>query len=171
MLIFITGFMGSGKSHLLSVWSEQFDGPSLDFDDEIAQRAGIKNSELGSWIKEKGWPAFRSLERELLRDSLKLEKGLFSLGGGTLHENSDLCPLIDKAGSRVWLNTSVDTCWKRAGHDSNRPLVKEGRESFNKLFADRLGLYKSAGISISGEGDAPSFNEFCKKYTDLLKID
>jgi shikimate kinase len=171
MLIFITGFMGSGKSHLFSTWRKETQGTFIDFDHEIAQRVNVEPGQLGHWIELEGWKAFRSIERELLQETLLLSEGVFSLGGGTLHGNDDLCPEMDLVGTRVWMDTPVGVCWERVGGDENRPLVKLGREAFDKLYQERLPLYSSANISISGTKDLPTFREFCKKYRDFLKID
>jgi len=171
MLTFISGFMGSGKSHFLFSWEGDFEGPSYDFDKEICLRLGISDENLGAWIDKEGWPAFRAQERQLLIETLEKGVGLYSLGGGTLHSCADLCSRMDKIANRVWINTSWETCWGRVKGDSNRPLVKKGEQAFQQLYLEREALYTTAKVAISGETSPPNWEEFCNKYRDNLILD
>lgn len=171
MLLYITGFMGSGKSSLFKAWSDDYTGASFDFDSELSSQLGIKDTELGSWIESNGWKAFRAEERGLLEKTLAEGQGLYSLGGGCLHANPDLVSVMDECGLRLLVDTPVETCWNRVSGDRNRPLVSQGKDEFFTLFSEREPLYRSANISISGEGALLSWEKFCNKYRDQLKLD
>jgi shikimate kinase len=150
VLIYLSGFMGSGKTTLAKRWSESFDGEYFDFDQEISRQLEIVPEELGQWIEHNGWEQFRALETELLKKTLTFSKGLFSLGGGTLSsdKNQALVDECDKANV-FWLNTSVESCWARVKDESHRPLVKEGKDAFFSLYFARLAGYKKSKSSVA----------------------
>jgi len=136
--------MGSGKTTLWKKLIQESGKSGFDFDHEIARRLGKTPELLGECIDEMGWEKFRALEVELLKETLsKFEEGLFALGGGTLSSNLAK-ELIDKNRVKVyWLNTPVEKCWERIKDESHRPLVKNGKESFFKLYNERLELYQN----------------------------
>ncbi len=142
MSIYICGFMGSGKTTLLKKIMKSTSQKGFDFDEEIEKRNSLDKGKLGEFIEEKGWPEFRKQEIELLKETLTDEEGVYALGGGTaIHP--DFSKLIEShAHAKVlWLKTPVDICWERAEQNSSRPLVKNGKEAFYKLFSEREKLY------------------------------
>ena len=164
MHLYILGFMGSGKTTLFNKWREQFRGVSLDFDWELATRFGIKPNELGAWIEKFGWEEFRKAESSLLKETLVKGRGLYSLGGGTFSEDNIEYFKTYPEAATLWLNTPVEICWERVKNDTNRPLVKAGKDEFFALYAQREALYSKAKYSLSGEGELPSLDEFWKNY-------
>ena len=164
MHLYILGFMGSGKTTLFEKWREGYEGTLFDFDWELERRFGVGHHELGKWIEENGWEAFRKNERELLKETLEKNEGLYALGGGTFSsQNLSLFQTYPKAIT-VWLNTPVEVCWERVKHDENRPLVKAGKDEFFALYKQREALYSQAKYLISGENELPGLQEFWKNY-------
>lgn len=162
--LYILGFMGSGKTTLFEKWSSTFEGTCYDFDHELARISGIEPDQLGEWIKSKGWEEFRKRERELLLQSLDRKEGLYALGGGTFSaENAQIFQKYPLAKT-LWVQTPVELCWERVKEDSNRPLVKAGKDEFISLYKEREKLYKLANYRISGDREFPSREEFWKNY-------
>ena len=143
MNIYLCGFMGSGKSTLLEKLQKETGKQGFDFDHEIAKRAGVLPEELGNHIEKIGWDAFRSLELELFKETLKTyDDGLFAFGGGTLTIPSVIDAIKSSDAKIYWLNTPIETCWERAKNEGHRPLVKAGKEAFFKLYEERLEIYQ-----------------------------
>lgn len=173
MLLYITGFMGSGKTTLFKRWTleeESFKGFSFDFDCELARRLGIDPHGLGDWIRREGIENFRLQERQLLCETLQKENGLFSLGGGALDDWA-VREIRKKGGLLIWVKTSSSLCWERVKRDDNRPLAQKGKDEFFALYRKRCLFYKKADYEIRGEESFPSFEQFCKKHRVELKID
>ncbi len=168
MIVVIVGFMGAGKSTLLKKWRGEFPGEAADLDELIAKDLKINPLELGDWIRANGLKEFRQVETRVLKEALNLDGSLLlSLGGGAFHrENRELMASF-KSTHSLWVKTPVEECWRRVKSDSNRPLVGQGEEAFSELYHQRKPDYEQANYLLSGEGDFPSWAEFCKKYKIL----
>ena len=81
MRIFLTGFMGSGKTTVGRRLAERLELPFVDLDEEIERRAGMAVREI---FERQGEPAFRALEAEALRQVLALPDVVVATGGGTM---------------------------------------------------------------------------------------
>jgi len=164
MHLYILGFMGSGKTTLFEKWRKDFSGPSFDFDHKLSSLFGVPPDELGQWIESNGWDKFRARECELLMKTLERGEGLYCLGGGAFSEqNIELFKKHPKART-VWLNTPVDICWDRVRGDTNRPLVREGKDKFFALYKQRESLYSQSKYLLSGDKVFPEWGEFWKNY-------
>tara|TARA_Y100000780_G_scaffold232594_1_gene268661 strand:+ start:330100 stop:330570 length:471 start_codon:yes stop_codon:yes gene_type:complete len=145
MNYFLCGFSGAGKSQYLKELSnsEQYKNYQFyDLDDYIfSSLTGY--SGLGEAIEDKGWEWFRSTEQSKLMELLNRENVWVALGGGTLTQD-----LVKKLKSYenikgFWLNTDFETCWSRIEGDTNRPLVKKGKQALRELYLEREPLYKN----------------------------
>ncbi|HEY2738306.1 MAG TPA: shikimate kinase, partial [Thermoanaerobaculia bacterium] len=79
MRIYLTGFMGSGKSTVGRLLAERLGMPFIDLDAEIEQRAGITVREI---FERHGEPVFRRLEQEALRATEEMPDAVVATGGG-----------------------------------------------------------------------------------------
>ncbi|HPI39105.1 MAG TPA: shikimate kinase, partial [Ignavibacteriaceae bacterium] len=75
--IYITGFMGSGKSTLGPIVANTIGWNSYDIDSEIEKRTGMKVTEI---FKSKGEKFFRELESSILDEHSREPEVVVSLG-------------------------------------------------------------------------------------------
>lgn len=144
--IVITGFMGCGKSKIARALARRLDVPVVDLDDIITARQGRTPAQL---ITEDGEPAFRAIETNTLRETLKtIPAGVIALGGGAWIEVRNR-ELIDQYGClSIWLDVPFEVCWGRIETSAeDRPLGRT-REQALKLYERRKPIYQLAAIHI-----------------------
>jgi shikimate kinase len=136
--LFLTGFMGVGKSYFGRRLAEQVHVSFLDVDYEIQTREGRSIRRIFS---EEGEEFFRSLERKLLLHFLNdpSAPSVIALGGGSLL-NTDLIPEIKKAGLLVCLQRRSLALPIHLKKD--RPLAVT--HNVESLYRNRITGYSSA---------------------------
>ena len=104
-LIYLTGFMGSGKSFLGPKLAKKLEYDFVDLDKYIIETEGVSIKTL---FHEIGEPQFRLIERKCLEEvsGKHTEKTVFSLGGGTIMDNNALKYVKDK-GILVYLKHQI----------------------------------------------------------------
>jgi len=122
-LIFLTGFMGSGKSTIGPILANTLGFDYLDVDRHIEQKTKKQVAEIFSSEGEK---AFRALERRALLELTELHRCVISLGGGTI-ANEENCQLVLQKGILVYLKLSPEEIIQRVQHRSDRPMLKDER--------------------------------------------
>jgi shikimate kinase len=120
-LVFLTGFMGSGKSTIGPILANTLGFEYLDVDRHIELTANKQVAEIFSTEGEK---AFRALERNALLELTQLHHCVISLGGGTI-ANEENCQLVLQKGILVYLKLSPDEIIQRVQHRSDRPMLKD----------------------------------------------
>ena len=157
MVIYLIGFMGSGKTFWAEKLSARLNVPWFDLDRLIEEREGGSVSDIFSG---KGETHFRHVEHELLTgfsrsfDDPDHVQAILSCGGGTPchHDNMDL---MNASGRTVWLNPPVHILSARLSRDAGqRPLLagKKGEELENFIshkLEERRPWYEKAGVIIS----------------------
>ena len=95
--IFLTGYMGAGKTTLGKAFARQMDIPFVDLDWYIEERF---HKTVGELFTERGETGFRELERNMLHEVAEFENVVISTGGGApcFLCCSDAC---------VWLNSNA----------------------------------------------------------------
>jgi len=163
MLIFLLGFMGSGKSYCGKKIAAHFDGRFIDLDQEIEQSAHQSIRQIFSSLGES---TFRELEREALHKIVQMHQTssntkhtVVACGGGTpcFHGNMDF---MNENGLTVWLNPSVDTLVQRLKKGQlHRPLVAgldhDALEEFIKQKMDERSMFYSKAVLIEASDDCP----------------
>jgi shikimate kinase len=120
-LIFLTGFMGSGKSTIGPILANTLGFEYLDVDRHIEQKAKMQVAEIFS---SEGEQAFRTLERHALLELTELNHCVISLGGGTI-ANEENCQLVLQKGILVYLKLSPEEILQRVQYRSDRPMLKD----------------------------------------------
>jgi shikimate kinase len=152
MRIYITGFMGSGKStvgrQLASLLKYQF----IDLDICIEKEVGLKVLDIFS---KHGEVFFRNAENSALLKTFHLDNIVVSTGGGTPCFLNNM-QLINKNGVSIYLKLSVDALVSRLSQSSRkRPLIADLSEDeiwryVHELLIKRQDSYKQAKHVIEG---------------------
>ncbi len=151
--IFLTGFMGVGKTTIGGSLAKKLGWQFVDTDKLIQEETGLSIPEL---FKNKGEPAFRELEKNMITKVVSRTKTIVSLGGGALMNPENL-NLIQKSGSLVYLSASAETLIARLGAGTaKRPLLaghpEESAERIRALLEIREPIYNRARIKIKTDG-------------------
>ncbi|HET6244258.1 MAG: shikimate kinase [Bacteroidetes bacterium] len=120
MLIFLTGFMGCGKSTTGKKLAGKLSFEFIDLDQYIEQR---HESTIAEILNVKGEEYFRNIETACLAELASKSNVVISTGGGTPCFNHNM-NLINASGVSIYLKLSVDALFvrlKNAKHQ--RPLL------------------------------------------------
>jgi shikimate kinase len=151
--IFLTGFMGSGKS---SLGKELADGIDFKFEDLDAYIEKKTKMSIQTIFDEMGIRKFRSLEKEYLKQILEKQRSsVIALGGGTMCSQANI-KLLQKYGLIVYIKLPAKELAKRLENNTeHRPLLRglkgvELLKGIKKLLNAREKYYKQAHISVNG---------------------
>lgn len=148
--IYIAGFMGSGKSTVGRLLSEQLGWDFVDLDAEIER---IEQTTISKIFEERGEPEFRRLETDIMKRQVRRIEGgmptVVSLGGGAFVEPGNF-ELIQNHGISLWLDCSFEEVTRRLTDvPLDRPLARDP-ESFRRLYEERRAGYARADFRIEG---------------------
>lgn len=154
-LIYLTGFMGSGKSTIAPILANTLGYSFLDSDNEIQKISGKQVSEI---FLEDGESVFRERERQLLQRVSQQKNCVISLGGGTIANDTNLA-IVKSTGVLVYLKLEAESVFHRMKNKTDRPLLRtkdggtmneeELRRHIAALFAAREWYYKQADIVVA----------------------
>lgn len=137
MLLFVTGFMGAGKSTFARAAARHYREQSYDCDGILEARF---QQTAGDQIVEDA-SRFRAREAGLLFELAALDRGIIALGGGAVEDQHTRALLNGKPV--VFLDPGAEICWRRIQDDSQyRPLAGD-YQSFFTLYIKRLPMYLS----------------------------
>ena len=141
MNIFIVGPMGSGKSTVGKIISDELFLTFHDTDEEIENRTGASID----WIFDlEGEEGFRKRETKILDELAQLNAIVLSTGGGIIlsDENRDT---LSSRGTVFYLATPISVQLERTSKDKDRPLLKNGDPEtiLKELHETREELYES----------------------------
>jgi shikimate kinase len=141
--IYLTGFMGSGKSMIGRELALRLHRPFIDLDDLIARREGHSIDHIFSALGE---PAFREAEHRALM-ALPLEEGpVVATGGGVVLKQENRS-FMARTGLRVWLKCPLAEIIRRlesAAGEPGRPLWTGDRQELARLLEERIPVYAEA---------------------------
>lgn len=148
--LFLTGFMGTGKSTLGRVLAYRWGRPFLDTDEMIEKLAG---KTVAAIFADEGESAFRRLEREVVERHLPPAGAIISCGGG-LPVPEGMADLLKSKGVVVTLFASPQAVLRRTRGRTHRPLLQgEDPEAIiRKLMAEREPAYLRCGTAVYGDG-------------------
>jgi shikimate kinase len=154
-LIFLTGFMASGKSTIGPILANTFGWNFYDLDRLIEEKVGKKIKDI---FDVEGEEFFRDIERKLLQEVSQLQNYIIALGGGTIADPTNI-KMIKSTGLLIYLETSPNEAYKRLRFKRDRPvLLFEGEEEpteseflekINTLLKKRKKYYDQADVKIS----------------------
>ena len=146
MNIFIVGPMGSGKSTVGKIISDELFLNFFDTDDEIESRTGASID----WIFDlEGEEGFRKRESSILEEIVKKNSIVLSTGGGIILSDSNR-EMLSSRGTVFYLSTPISVQLERTSKDKDRPLLKNGdpEEILTRLQKERKDLYESVSDHI-----------------------
>lgn len=131
MIIYLVGFMGSGKSTLGRRLAARAGWTFMDLDTMIEQEEGMTVPRI---FKEKGEAYFRELESKVLRDTEGMKDVVIACGGGTPCHGDNM-DFMNSAGLSIYLKLTAKALFERL-HNAKvtRPLL-EG------MSADEMKVY------------------------------
>ncbi len=132
MLIFLTGFMGCGKSTTGKKLANKLGYEFIDLDHYIEQK---QETSISNILKEKGEDFFRNIETACLAELASRSRLVISTGGGTPCFNHNM-NIINASGISVYLKMSVETLYSRLKNAKHtRPLLEnlEGEKLKNTI--------------------------------------
>ena len=150
-LIYLLGFMGSGKSTVGSLLASALGWPLIDLDTLIEAGQGLSIREI---FENSGESSFRQVEHAALTEASKAEPAVIALGGGTFAQPPNVELIRESGGATVWLDCPAEVLRTRCAGLENRPLFRD-EQSFSQLLADRLPYYRLADFRVSTEGRKP----------------
>lgn len=172
-LIYLTGFMASGKSTIGPILANALGWNFCDLDRLIEQESG---KSIRSIFEEYGEDHFRELETKLLKKTSELDNYIISLGGGTVASDINF-EIIKSSGVLIYLESSPEESYKRLRYKRDRPALlfngeeepsrAEFLERINSLLEKRIDYYNSADIKINT--DNTSVGKTVDKLIQIIK--
>ncbi len=154
MRLYLTGFMGAGKTTVGRELARRLGWTFVDLDEEVESRAGMAVREI---FARHGEADFRRRERELLAETWSVDPAVVAVGGGTLADPATL-ESARAHGTVVWLNPSFATLVGRIGPlgKADRPLFRDEAAALD-LYRERLRFYRGADLTIDvGATETPA---------------
>ena len=150
-VIYLLGFMGSGKSTVGNLLAQALGWPFIDLDAVIEAGQGLSIREI---FENSGEPFFREIERAALTEAAKAEPAVIALGGGTFAQPPNVELIRAAGGTTVWLDCPPDILRTRCQGLANRPLFRDD-QSFTQLLNDRQPFYRLADFRVATEERRP----------------
>ena len=149
-VIYLTGFMGSGKNTVGERLAVRLGLPFIDVDRTIEERHHLTIAEI---FDTQGEAAFRRIETDAIGALGDLREGVIALGGGAFVQPQNL-ELIQNHGISIWLDCPLHLILKRVGKAVDRPLARDP-EKLTYLYEQRRAGYARADLRVEILGDDP----------------
>lgn len=161
--VFLTGFMGTGKSAVARELNRRYGMKSLEMDACIARRQGMSITGI---FKKYGEQYFRDLESALLEE-LKSNMGMVVSCGGGVVLRSENVKCMKESGTIVLLTASAETIYDRVKGNRDRPILNENMsvEYIRELMEKRREWYELAA-DITIETDRKTILQVCEEIAE-----
>ena len=165
--IYLTGFMGTGKSTVLNCLHEICGLQTIEMDEQIVQEEGMSIPQI---FQEKGEEYFRNAETALVKRISTMDNVVVSCGGGTVMRQCNV-EVMKKEGTIVLLTATPQTVYERVKGCHNRPLLEKNMnpEYIGKLMEARRQKYEAAADLIV-HTDGRSAEEISGEIIDRLNL-
>lgn len=158
MLIFLTGFPGSGKSFLGMQTAALLKSSFIDTDSLIEKQTG---ESIQAIFKKHGEDFFRNKEAEVLRSISKEKNSIVAVGGGLpcFHGNTQW---MNENGQTIYLEASAAFLFHRLLKEKKtRPLIENLTDVelmiyITETLAARRIFYELASLKVNAETITPS---------------
>lgn len=172
--IFLTGYMGAGKTTLGKAFARKLGVPFIDLDWYIEERF---HKSVGELFTERGEAGFRELERKMLHEVAEFENVVISTGGGApcFFDNMEF---MNQSGKTVFLNVHPDVLFRRlcvAKHQ--RPILQGKKDEELKDFIvealdRRAAFYNQAQYIFNADEleDRRQIDKSVQRLQELLEL-
>ena len=147
--VYLTGFMGSGKTTVARALADRVGWDFVDLDAEIE---AAENATVAQIFELRGEPEFRRIETDMIRRITRMvERGLptvIALGGGSFVQPANAA-LLANHGISIWLDCPFEVIAQRVTDFEARPLARDP-ERFRKLYEERRDAYGRAHYRVDG---------------------
>lgn len=169
--IFLTGYMGAGKTTLGKAFAREMGVPFIDLDWYIEERFHKSISEL---FAERGEEAFRTLERNMLHEVGEFEDVIISTGGGTpcFFDNMEY---MNSCGQTVFLDVRTDILFRRLRVAKQQRPILQGKTDeelhtfIGEALEKRLPFYGQARYRFDG-GRLESRRQISESVAELRQL-
>jgi shikimate kinase len=153
MQLWLTGFMGAGKTTAGRKVARILGYPFLDCDAELEREHGP----IATIFKELGEKRFRELESAKIATLSGSAPAVVAAGGGAVLDPANR-HLMRKSGVIVYLAISPAGALARVAHRDHRPILGPAPdlETISEVFARRAAAYADHDLRIGVEGKAPA---------------
>ena len=172
--IFLTGYMGAGKTTLGKAFARKLNLPFVDLDWYMEERF---HKTVGELFVERGEAGFRELEKNMLHEVGAFEDVVISTGGGApcFFDNIDF---MNRNGKTVFLNVHPDVLFRRLRvAKQQRPILQgkqddELKEFIIRALEKRTPFYSQAQYVFNADEleDRSQIEKSVEKLRDLLKL-
>jgi len=163
--LYLIGYMGTGKTTVGRILSENMCLPLLEMDEILISRF---NMSINDVFETLGEDVFREAETLLLQDIAALDgPSIVSCGGGVpLKEENRV--ILKESGKSILLTASPSTLMSRLSDCKDRPLISDMEMSkIEEMLIKRKAAYdEAADYTITTDGFFPS--EIAGTIMDIL---
>lgn len=154
MVIYLLGYMGSGKTVVGKALAEALGFSFVDTDEWIIDFSGMS---INEYFDKNGENAFRTLEKKAIQTISESSTNLVvATGGGLPCFNKNVDYIIEN-GLCIYLMASISDICVRLEQDNSRPIVKgKSRKELHNFISNHLQIrkeyYKQAQIKVWNRG-------------------
>ncbi|MGB8853020.1 MAG: shikimate kinase [Pirellulales bacterium] len=154
----LIGYRGTGKSTVAAVVAARLGCDWLDADAVLESRL---STTIAAFVRDRGEPAFRAAEAEILADLLGSFRGVLATGGGVVLRPENRRLLRELGRPVVWLTAPADVIRGRLAADPTTPDRRPALTSADPLaeveaaLAARLPLYTECADVAFDTGTEP----------------
>ncbi|OEH92880.1 shikimate kinase [Bacillus solimangrovi] len=164
LAVYLTGFMGSGKTTIGKELGKYLGVPVIDTDEWIEKE---KDKSIRDIFNEEGEESFRKYERECLKE-MPEKNAIITTGGGMIIQSVNR-QYMQTHGQVIYLHCDLDEIFRRLEKDTSRPLLDgTKRENIRKLMNERKQWYEESHIKI--DTTQRSINDIVKEIADRIKL-
>jgi len=153
--VFLTGFMGTGKTVVGELLARSLKRDFLDTDNLVEKKTGLSVPEI---FKSLGEEYFRDRESEVLENLREYKPGslVVSTGGGIVLREKNR-KIMQEIGIIILLTASPDEILRRTGGSEDRPLLagNDPAQKVTSLLQEREEHYRHCEVRVDTTGMAP----------------
>lgn len=156
MNVVLIGYRCSGKTSVGKLIAHKLGRRFVDTDDLIIGKAGCSVNEM---VKEKGWPYFRDIEKDVIKEVSEQDNLVIATGGGAVITDINM-ENLKANGFIVWLDANIDTIKRRLEGD-NRSTESRPSLTGNNPVDETTEVMEKRG---------PLYSKACNMKVDTSKM-